>query len=88
MSQVPGGQKTLQKRHARAEKKQQLSAQTPTSTRSAGAGGSSSTLLKLFTDEAQGLKVDPLVVLVLAVGFIFSVVILHIIAKLTGKFIS
>ena len=24
-----------------------------------GAGGSSSTMMKLFTDEAQGLRVDP-----------------------------
>jgi len=44
--------------------------------------------LKLYTDEAQGLRVDPLVVLFLAVGFIFSVIALHVIAKLTGKIIS
>lgn len=60
----------------------------PTSARSAGAGGSSSTMLKLYTDEAQGLKVDPLIVLVLAVGFIFSVIGLHVVAKLTGKLIN
>lgn len=45
-------------------------------------------MLKLFTDEAQGLRVDPLVVLFLAVGFIFSVIILHVFAKVTGKFTS
>lgn len=40
-------------------------------------GGSSSTMLKLYTDESPGLKVDPVVVLVLSVGFIVSVVALH-----------
>ena len=60
----------------------------PLSTRAAGAGGSSATMLKLFTDEAQGLGVDPLVVLFLAVGFIFSVIVLHVLAKITGKFTS
>lgn len=52
----------------------------PSSTRAAGAGGSSSTMLKLYTDESPGLKVDPVVVLVLSLGFIFSVVAMH------GKF--
>lgn len=77
----------MNRRKAAQEKKQQLSQKTPTSTRAAGAGGSSSTMLKLYTDEAQGLKVDPLVVMVLAVGFIFSVVALHVVAKLTGAFL-
>ncbi|KLJ12730.1 protein transporter SEC61 subunit beta, partial [Blastomyces silverae] len=49
----------------------------PASTRSAGAGGSSGTMLKLYTDESPGFKVDPVVVLVLSLGFIFSVVGLH-----------
>lgn len=34
-------------------------------------------LLGLYTDESPGLKVDPVVVLVLSLGFIFSVVALH-----------
>lgn len=34
-------------------------------------------MLKLYTDESPGLKVDPVVVLVLSLGFIFSVVGLH-----------
>jgi preprotein translocase subunit Sec61beta len=34
-------------------------------------------LLELYTDESPGLKVDPVVVLVLSVGFIVSVVALH-----------
>ena len=34
-------------------------------------------MLRLYTDESPGLKVDPMVVLVLAIVFIFSVVALH-----------
>lgn len=34
-------------------------------------------MLRLYTDESPGLKVDPFVVLVLSVGFIISVVVLH-----------
>lgn len=34
-------------------------------------------MLKLYTDESPGLRVDPFVVLVLSVGFIISVVMLH-----------
>ncbi|ODV58855.1 SEC61-beta family protein [Ascoidea rubescens DSM 1968] len=82
---VPGGQRTLAKRRAAQDKK---ASQTPASTRSVGAGGSSATMLKLYTDEAQGLRVDPLVVLFLAVGFIFSVIGLHVISKLATKFFS
>lgn len=33
--------------------------------------------LELYTDESPGLKVDPVVVLVLSLGFIFSVVAMH-----------
>ena len=58
----------------------------------------------LYTDESPGLKVDPVVVLVLSLGFIFSVVALHsgythlarssfltkepVIAKVTRRFSS
>ncbi|ODV67842.1 Pre protein translocase Sec Sec61-beta subunit [Hyphopichia burtonii NRRL Y-1933] len=85
---APGGLRSAAKRKNAQDKKQQANNATPLSTRSAGAGGSSATMLKLFTDEAQGLRVDPLVVLFLAVGFIFSVIILHVFAKVTGKFTS
>jgi len=37
----------------------------------------SSFFTELYTDESPGLKVDPVVVLVLSVGFIISVVALH-----------
>ena len=33
--------------------------------------------LGLYTDESPGLKVDPVVVMVLSIGFIISVVALH-----------
>ena len=81
----PGGQRTLQKRRQAKSMKEKQAKQTPTSTRSAGFGGSSNSILKIFTEEANGLRVDPLVVLFLAVGFIFSVVILHVISKVTGR---
>ena len=35
------------------------------------------TKTELYTDESPGLKVDPVIVLVLSVGFIISVVLLH-----------
>ena len=35
------------------------------------------TTLGLYTDESPGLKVDPVIVLVLSLVFIFSVVALH-----------
>jgi protein transport protein SEC61 subunit beta len=65
------------RRRAAADHKETLRNARPSSTRSAGAGGSSGTMLKLYTDESPGLRVDPVVVLVLSLGFIFSVVGLH-----------
>ena len=38
--------------------------------------------IEMYTDESPGLKVDPVIVLVLSLGFIFSVVALH--SKLTS----
>ncbi|GAA5832057.1 hypothetical protein JCM11251_002803 [Rhodosporidiobolus azoricus] len=61
-------------------------ADAPGSARAAGAGGSSSTMMRLYTDEAPGLKVDPVIVLSLAVVFIFSVVSLHLLSKLIRFF--
>ncbi|KAK4033459.1 Sec61beta family-domain-containing protein [Parachaetomium inaequale] len=84
----PGGARTAIRRRAAADQKDKIANARPNSTRSAGAGGSSSTMLRLYTDESPGLKVDPVVVLVLSLVFIFSVVALHIIAKITRKFSS
>ncbi|KTW32287.1 uncharacterized protein T551_00378 [Pneumocystis jirovecii RU7] len=64
------------------------SPQRPNSTSAAGAGGSSSTMLRLYTDDAPGLTVDPVFVLVLSLGFIGSVFALHILAKIMHKFAS
>ncbi|KAI5122835.1 hypothetical protein M0805_003130 [Coniferiporia weirii] len=58
----------------------------PNSARSAGAGGSSSTMLRLYTDDSPGLRVDPYVVLILSVVFIGSVVFLHISARIIKSF--
>ncbi|KAL1952744.1 hypothetical protein VTO42DRAFT_4301 [Malbranchea cinnamomea] len=84
----PGGPRTAIRRRAAADHKESLRNARPSSTRAAGAGGSSGTMLKLYTDESPGLRVDPVVVLVLSLGFIFSVVGLHVIAKITRKFSS
>ncbi|CAL5872961.1 uncharacterized protein PFLUO_LOCUS7230 [Penicillium psychrofluorescens] len=84
----PGGPRAAMRRRAAADHKETLRNVRPSSTRSAGAGGSSGTMLKLYTDESPGLRVDPVVVLVLSLGFIFSVVGLHVIAKITRKFSS
>ncbi|KAJ2741028.1 hypothetical protein GGI20_005470 [Coemansia sp. BCRC 34301] len=46
--------------------------------------GSTSTMMRLYTDDAPGLKVDPVVVLVLSLVFIASVFLLHIYGKLTS----
>ncbi|RPB25233.1 Pre protein translocase Sec Sec61-beta subunit [Terfezia boudieri ATCC MYA-4762] len=83
---IPGGPKTAVRRRNAADRAAQVASARPASTRAAGAGGSSSTMLKLYTDESPGLKVDPVVILVLSLGFIFSVVALHIIAKISRKF--
>ncbi|KAK0618419.1 Pre protein translocase Sec Sec61-beta subunit [Bombardia bombarda] len=84
----PGGARTAIRRRAAADQKDKVANARPNSTRAAGAGGSSSTMLRLYTDESPGLKVDPVVVLVLSLVFIFSVVALHIIAKITRRFSS
>ncbi|KAF2434386.1 Pre protein translocase Sec Sec61-beta subunit [Tothia fuscella] len=84
----PGGPATAIRRKAASDFKDKAANARPSSTRAAGAGGSSSTMLKLYTDESPGLKVDPVVVLVLSVGFIISVVGLHIMAKITKRFTS
>lgn len=78
----PGGPRAALRRRAAADHKESLRNARPSSTRAAGAGGSSGTMLKLYTDESPGLRVDPVVVLVLSLGFIFSVVGLH------GEFFS
>ncbi|OSS48469.1 hypothetical protein B5807_07914 [Epicoccum nigrum] len=84
----PGGPATVMRRKAAADRAEKVSNQRPSSTRAAGAGGSSSTMLRLYTDESPGLKVDPVVVMTLSVVFIFSVVALHVMAKVARRFTS
>ncbi|EGG09084.1 uncharacterized protein MELLADRAFT_34638, partial [Melampsora larici-populina 98AG31] len=53
-----------------------------TSTRAAGHGGSSNTMMRLYTqDDNIGLKAEPVVVLGLSVAFVASVVCLHLAGK-------
>ena len=73
----PGGPKSAIRRRAAADHKETIKNARPSSTRAAGAGGSSGTMLRLYTDESPGLKVDPMVIMFLSLGFIFSVVALH-----------
>ncbi|KAJ7097639.1 Pre protein translocase Sec Sec61-beta subunit [Mycena epipterygia] len=61
-------------------------ASRPNSSRAAGAGGSSNTMLKLYTDDSPGLRVDPFIVLVLSLSFIGSIFFLHISAKIIRAF--
>ena len=74
------------RRKAAADQASKVANARPASTRAAGAGGSSSTMLRLYTDESPGLKVDPFVVMVLSIGFIISVVALH--SKLIHNIVS
>lgn len=83
---VPGGPKSALRRRANQERQAASQSEKPASTRSAGAGGSSNTLLKLYTDESSGLSIDPVVVMVMALGFVLSVVALHIFGKVASKF--
>lgn len=85
---VPGGPRSAITRQRLQNRQNAQANERPASTRSAGAGGSTNSLLKLYTEEASGFRVDPLVVMVMALGFIFSVVALHVIAKVTAKFMN
>ncbi|KAG0761420.1 hypothetical protein G6F57_007823 [Rhizopus arrhizus] len=44
-------------------------------------GGSTSNMMSIYSDDAPGLRVDPVVVLVLSLTFIASVFGLHIVGK-------
>ncbi|CCC67984.1 hypothetical protein NCAS_0A14260 [Naumovozyma castellii] len=80
----PGGQRTLQKRRQAQSAKDRQAKQTPTSTRSAGFGGSSSSILKICTDEANGIRFDPLIAMFLTFGFITCIMAIHFMNKVTG----
>ncbi|AXA50204.1 protein transport protein SEC61 subunit beta [Malassezia restricta] len=63
-------------------------ANKPHSTREAGAGGSTNTMMRINTEDSKGLSVDPVIVLVLSVAFVLSVVLLHILGKVARYFIK
>ncbi|KAI7859613.1 Sec61beta family-domain-containing protein [Circinella umbellata] len=44
-------------------------------------GGSTSNMMRIYSDDSPGLRVDPVVVLVLSLTFIASVFGLHIVGK-------
>ncbi|KAG0171505.1 hypothetical protein DFQ28_001012 [Apophysomyces sp. BC1034] len=44
-------------------------------------GGSTSGMMRIYSDDSPGLRVDPVVVLVLSLTFIASVFGLHIVGK-------
>ncbi|KAI9288375.1 Sec61beta family-domain-containing protein, partial [Umbelopsis sp. AD052] len=48
-------------------------------------GGSTSGMMRIYSDDSPGLRVDPVVVLVLSLTFIASVFGLHIIGKFLRK---
>lgn len=53
---IPGGLRVQVKRRVAADRQLREKLNRPKGTRDAGAGGSSSTLMRLYTDEAPGLK--------------------------------
>jgi len=83
VAKPPGAQAAQIRRRAGASSTQ---ATKPNSSRAAGAGGSSNTMLKIYTDDSLGLQVDPFIVLVLSLSFIASVFFLHISAKIIRAF--
>ncbi|KAI9222229.1 Sec61beta family-domain-containing protein [Blastocladiella britannica] len=65
------------------KRKPQVNRDAQSAARSA-AGGSNAGMMLNFNDEAPGLKVDPVMVLVASLVFIASVFLLHIYGKLTA----
>jgi protein transport protein SEC61 subunit beta len=56
---------------------------SPADGRRSGAGGSTAQMMRMYTDDAPGLKVDPITVLVFSLMFIGAVFVLHIWGKFT-----
>ncbi|KAI8462534.1 MAG: Sec61beta family-domain-containing protein [Monoraphidium minutum] len=49
-----------------------------------GGTGLSSKVMSFYTDDSPGLKIQPVWVIVMSLGFILFVTVLHIIGKLRG----
>ncbi|KIY92430.1 hypothetical protein MNEG_15532 [Monoraphidium neglectum] len=47
-------------------------------------GGLRSQVMSFYTDDSPGLKIQPVWVIVMSLGFILFVTVLHIIGKLRG----
>ncbi|KAI3636532.1 hypothetical protein MIR68_005416 [Amoeboaphelidium protococcarum] len=56
---------------------------SPAVARRTGNGGSTSTMMRMYTDDSPGIKVDPVTVLVFSLMFIGAVFLLHIWGKFT-----
>mmetsp|Transcript_25579 Transcript_25579/g.55724 ORF Transcript_25579/g.55724 Transcript_25579/m.55724 type:complete len:90 (-) Transcript_25579:1719-1988(-) len=52
--------------------------------RSGGAGGKQAASMNYYTDDSPGLKISPVVVISMSIGFIVFVTILHVVGKLRG----
>lgn len=53
-------------------------------TSSRATGKLSQGLMNFYTDDSPGLKISPVVVIVMSLGFIFFVTVLHIVGKIRG----
>lgn len=56
----------------------------PTRSAGAGSGRLKESVMAFYTDDSPGLKIPPVVVIVMSLGFILFVTVLHIIGKLRG----
>lgn len=50
----------------------------------AGSGKLSQNVVNFYTDDSPGLKISPVVVIVMSLGFIGFVTLLHIVGKIRG----
>ncbi|KAI9308644.1 Sec61beta family-domain-containing protein [Cunninghamella echinulata] len=62
-------------------RKRVTSRSNQTASRGPMPGGSTSSMMRIYSDDSPGLRVDPVVVLVLSLTFIASVFGLHIVGK-------
>jgi len=70
--------------HAPTSKTLTFTAATRSQSGGGGGGQMSGGMLRFYTDDAPGLKITPLVVLVMSLGFVGFVTLLHIWGKLRG----
>ncbi|KAI8469277.1 MAG: Sec61beta family-domain-containing protein [Monoraphidium minutum] len=56
----------------------------PARSAAAGSRGLGQSVMNFYTDDSPGLKIPPVWVIVMSLGFILFVTVLHIIGKLRG----